>query len=128
MGICKGDNRFLLSQTMPFVLIQFLPTRPSLGLLTVSNQQGETALRFEPVLPHSSRSETVCTPNGIWILEKLLFHLYKNPMYAGKTADYGDLCVAVERFYHRKLKFQRYFSPDKTVILQIVVILTVIAP
>ena len=32
---------------MPFVLIQFLPTRPSLGLLTFSDRQGEAALRFQ---------------------------------------------------------------------------------
>ena len=46
IGICKGGNRFLIYQTMPFVFIQFLPTRPSLGLLMFSDQQGETAKRF----------------------------------------------------------------------------------
>ncbi|OUQ68172.1 hypothetical protein B5E53_06815 [Eubacterium sp. An11] len=39
IGICKGDDRFLIYQTMPFVFIQFLPARPSLGLLIFSDQQ-----------------------------------------------------------------------------------------
>ena len=45
---------------MPFVLIQFLPTRPSLGLLTFSDRQGETAKRFQLRFTGLKRSAPSC--------------------------------------------------------------------
>ena len=45
---------------MPFVLIQFLPTRPSLGLQEFSDRQGETALRFRLRLTGLKRSAPSC--------------------------------------------------------------------
>ena len=45
---------------MPFVLIQFLPTRPSLGLQEISDRQGETALRFRLRLTGLKRSAPSC--------------------------------------------------------------------
>ena len=45
---------------MPFVSIQFLPTRPSLGLLTFSDWQGETAKRFQLRFTGLKRSAPSC--------------------------------------------------------------------
>ena len=45
---------------MPSVLIQFLPTRPSLGLQEISDRQGETALRFRLRLTGLKRSAPSC--------------------------------------------------------------------
>ena len=45
---------------MPSVLIQFLPTRPSLGLQAFSDWQGETALRFRLRLTGLKRCAPSC--------------------------------------------------------------------
>ena len=46
-------------------------------------------------------------------MQSACIEIYKNPGYCGETTGYGGM-LAVEQFYHRKLKFQWYFSPGKS--------------
>ena len=88
---------------MPFVLIQFLPTRPSLGLQEFSDRQGETALRFRLRLTGLKRSAPSCkhgshpfsnpAPCLPQVLESPPSQLaVGNCMYSEWHLDIGKLC------------------------------------
>ena len=134
---------------MPFVLIQFLPTRPSLGLQEFSDRQGETALRFRlrltglkrsapsckhgshpfsnpaPCLPQvldSPRSQLAvgnCMHSKWHLYIGNLFHLYKNPVYAGKVADYGHKWLLCRGISNRELRYPRRASHNTVDVLEI---------
>ena len=101
---------------MPFVSIQFLPTRPSLGLLTFLIGREKSLCIFSLTSTSLSQSSLTARGRKLYVLQMVsgywetLFHLYKNPVYIGKTAGYRIDSCYVEGIRNKEFRYPRRAS------------------